>query len=48
MAIRTTKQILSYKTSETLLGIETLLQLLLGLVLMGCYKTSETLLGIET
>ena len=43
------KEVLSagYKTSETLLGIETqAIALLFGN--QNCYKTSETLLGIET
>ena len=37
----------SYKTSETLLGIETLIQKLQTND-RASYKTSETLLGIET
>ena len=38
---------IGYKTSETLLGIET--SLLFAVVKIPyCYKTSETLLGIET
>ena len=36
-----------YKTSETLLGIETLYLLFVRIYFLG-YKTSETLLGIET
>ena len=38
---------MGYKTSETLLGIETL-RLTKYRVLKYSYKTSETLLGIET
>jgi hypothetical protein len=37
----------SYKTSETLLGIETMDARERGYTAF-CYKTSETLLGIET
>ena len=37
----------SYKTSETLLGIETSASHIVTSLLF-CYKTSETLLGIET
>ena len=38
---------MSFKTSETLLGIETLQSGIKPLI-ASCFKTSETLLGIET
>ena len=38
---------IGHKTSETLLGIETILGILQTLEASG-HKTSETLLGIET
>ena len=40
--------VIGYKTSETLLGIETKFDLRLLRSPHFCYKTSETLLGIET
>ena len=38
----------SFKTTETLLGIETFVALLTVLISLLSFKTTETLLGIET
>ena len=42
------KMVAGLKTTETLLGIETLKRITNFILMSGCLKTTETLLGIET